>query len=157
MNCVEEVDQEKAFPESAVRYSRHSAKGTLIPEAPRNPPRSRAKIKDDEFTAFVDCHRDWSLKQVAAQFGVSFQTISTYLKRLGYTRKKNYGYAERDDEHRREFLLQLTRYRPQDVIDLDETGMDEQGRYDYGWNPRGTTIVELKPGSRRGRISAIGG
>ena len=34
--------------------------------------------------------------------------------------------------------------------------MDERDRYDYGWNPRGTTIVELKPGSRRGRISAIG-
>ena len=65
------------------------AKGTLVPEPHRNPPRARAKIQDDEFTAFVDGHRDWSLKQFAAQFGVSFQTISQYLKRLGYTRKKN--------------------------------------------------------------------
>ena len=104
----------------------------------------------------MDCHRDWSLKQFAAQFGVSFQTISKYLKRLGYTRKKTYGYAERDEERRREFRLRLTRYRPRDVIYLDETGMDERDRYDYGWSPRGTAIVERKPGSRRGRIRAIG-
>ena len=64
-------------------------KGILVPEPPRNPPRSRAKIQDSEFTAFVDSHRHWSLKQFATQFGVGFQTIFKYLKRLGYTRKKN--------------------------------------------------------------------
>lgn len=132
------------------------AKGTLVPEPPRHPPRSRAKIKDSEFMAFVDSHRDWSLKQFAVQFGVGSQTISKYLKRLGYTRKKNYGYAERDEERRHEFRWQLTRDRPRDVIYLDVIGMDERDRYDYGWSPRGTTMVELKPGSRRGRISAIG-
>ena len=57
------------------------AKGTLVPEPPRHPPRSRAKIKDSEFMAFVDSHRDWSLKQFAVQFGVGSQTISKYLKR----------------------------------------------------------------------------
>ena len=52
--------------------------------------------------------------------------------------------------------MQLTRYRPQDLVYLDETGLDERDRYDYGWSPRGTALGELKPGSRRGRISAIG-
>lgn len=64
-------------------------KGTLTPEPPKTPPRARAQIRDEDFTAFVDSHRDWTLKQFAAQFGVTFQTISKYLKRLGYTRKKN--------------------------------------------------------------------
>ncbi|MGD1851470.1 MAG: IS630 transposase-related protein [Cyanophyceae cyanobacterium] len=64
-------------------------KGTLVPEPPQKPARSRAAISDEEFTAFVECHRDWTLKEFAVQFGVAFQTISNYLKRLGYTRKKN--------------------------------------------------------------------
>ena len=69
--------------------------------------------------------------------------------------KKTYGYVERDEERRREFRLKLTHYHPRDLIYLDETGMDERDRYDYGWSPKGIPILDLKPGSRRGRISAI--
>ncbi len=62
---------------------------------------------------------------------------------------------ERDEERRREFRLQLTHYRAQDLIYLDETGMDERDQYDYGWSLRGELIKALKAGSRRDRISAI--
>ncbi|MEM9244936.1 MAG: IS630 transposase-related protein [Cyanobacteria bacterium P01_F01_bin.153] len=65
-------------------------KGTLVPNPPRKPAQSRAKIQDIKaFKAFVDSHQDWTMRQFGAQFGVSFQTIAKYLKRLGYTRKKN--------------------------------------------------------------------
>lgn len=33
--------------------------------------------------------------------------------------------------------------------------MDERDRQTYGWSLRGEAIHELKPGSRRGRVSAI--
>ena len=33
--------------------------------------------------------------------------------------------------------------------------MDERDRQTYGWSLRGEAIRELKPGSRRGRVSAI--
>ena len=128
----------------------------MVPHPPRQPVQPRAKIQDIEgFKAFVDTHQDWPLKQFGDQFGVSFQTISKSLKRLGDTRKKNYGYAERDEERRRDFRRALTRYRRQGLIYLDETGMDERDRYDYGWSQREAAVLSLKPGSCRGRFIPI--
>ncbi|NES04190.1 MAG: hypothetical protein F6K22_15925 [Okeania sp. SIO2F4] len=45
---------------------------------------------------------------MAAKWGnCSRFTISRKLKKLGFTPKKNYGYQERDDLEREEFVLKL--------------------------------------------------
>ena len=40
---------------------------------------------------------------------VSDRTISKALKKIGYTRKKTYGYRERDKDKRKKFLAKIAR------------------------------------------------
>ncbi|MCS7225464.1 MAG: transposase [Gloeomargarita sp. SKYB31] len=49
------------------------------------------KIKDlDEFRKFVDANPSLTQKEIAAIWGVSSMTICRALKKIGYTRKKNF-------------------------------------------------------------------
>jgi hypothetical protein len=63
---------------------------------------TRRKIQDlKKFEEFVRENRDQTQKEMAQLWGdeASQQNIS-YGKKLGITRKKNYGYQERDEEKR---------------------------------------------------------
>ena len=61
---------------------------------------------------------------------ISDRTIEKALRKLNYTRKKTYGYRERDEEKRHEFRLKISQTKPEDRVYIDESGMDN--REDYG-------------------------
>ena len=69
------------------------------------------KIKElEQFSVFVKEHSDLTQKQMAKLWGnnATQQNISYACRKLGITRKKKtYGYLERDQQQREEFLKKL--------------------------------------------------
>jgi hypothetical protein len=51
-----------------------------------------------------------------------------------HSKKKTYGYCQRDEEKRQAFAGQLSTIPPEKIVYLDESGMDSLHQYDYGWN-----------------------
>jgi hypothetical protein len=48
-------------------------------------------------------------------------------------------------------------YKPEEIVYIDEAGMDNRENYSYGWNERDQRFYELKSGRRQGRINMIAG
>lgn len=71
--------------------------------------------------------------------------------------KKTYGYCQRDEAKRADFLAQLQDPKAPHLIYVDESGMDERDNYGYGYSPAGERFYELKSGRRQGRINMIAG
>ena len=69
--------------------------------------------------------------------------------------KKTYGYRERDDQKRAEFIQRLSTVALDDIVYADESGMDNRDEYDYGYGPKGERVHALKSGSRKGRVNMI--
>ena len=70
-------------------------------------------------------------------------------------KKKTYGYRERDDEQRLEFLARLQEKEPTQIVYLDEAGIDNRSDYPYGYSPKGERVYALKDGKRTERVSWI--
>ncbi|MDG2989639.1 IS630 family transposase [Candidatus Synechococcus calcipolaris G9] len=116
------------------------------------------KIIDwDTFKTFVGTHSDKTQVQLAELWDdeISDRTISRALKRINFTRKKSYGYQERNEEQRVEFLAQLATVELESIVYADESGMDNRDQYDYGYNPKGERLFALKSGCRSGRVNMI--
>ena len=71
--------------------------------------------------------------------------------------KKTYGYRERDEEKRRLFIQELQSYKPENIVYVDESGIDNRDDYGYGWNERGERFYDLKSGKRSLRVSIMSG
>ena len=69
--------------------------------------------------------------------------------------RQTYGYRERDEQKRAEFLGQLASLAPAEIVYADEAGMDDRDSYDYGYSPRGERLYALKSGRREGRVNMI--
>ena len=69
--------------------------------------------------------------------------------------KKTYGYRERNEVKRQEFVKRLNLYSSEQIIYVDESGMDNRDEYSYGWNEKGQRFHALKSGKRQGRINMI--
>jgi len=69
--------------------------------------------------------------------------------------KKTTLYAERNEENRQEFLVEIAQYNPKDLVYLDESGIDEYLHRDYARSLRGTQVISEVSGKKFGRISII--
>jgi len=76
---------------------------------------------------------------------------------LGLRVEKTYGYRERDDGKRTEFLAQLGNPKASHLVYVDESGMDERDNDSYGWSKAGERFLDLKSGRRQGRVNMIAG
>ena len=56
------------------------------------------------------------------------------------------GDRERDEEKRREFLAYLKNKTREDLIYIDETGIDNREDYSYAWSKKGKRFYDLKSG-----------
>jgi transposase len=125
---------------------------------PNLPTGNGHKITDREkFRQFVKVYGEKTQAEMASLWGdISARTISRSLKKIGFTRKKKtYGYRERDETKRKEFVERLAIYKPADVVYIDEAGMDNREDYSYGWNEKGERFHTLKSGRRQGRVNMI--
>jgi transposase len=82
--------------------------------------------------------------------------MSHYEKNRLHGKKKQYGYQERDEEKRKIFKNEIAAINPDDMVFIDETGIDNNETYSYGYAPRGERLHGLKLGYRTQRISIIG-
>jgi hypothetical protein len=62
--------------------------------------------------------------------------------------KKTYGYQERSEEKRREFYLKISQKEAEELVYVDESGIDNREDYGYGWNKKGQRFYDLKSGKR---------
>jgi len=72
-----------------------------------------------------------------------------------YSKKKTYGYQERDEAKRQAFVEQLSTLSSSQIVYVDESGMDNRDQYAYGWNEKGQRFHALKSGRREGRVNMI--
>ncbi|YAG04128.1 Tc1-like transposase DDE domain-containing protein [Nostoc sp. DSM 114167] len=71
------------------------------------------------------------------------------------SKKKSYGYRERDQAKRAIFIQQLDLIPESQRVYIDESGMDARDDYGYGWCQRGQRFEALKSGRRTGRVNMI--
>lgn len=69
--------------------------------------------------------------------------------------KKTYGYRERDEDKREEFLTLINQEKSEDLVYIDESGLDNREDYGYGWNIKGERFHDFKSGKRSIRVSII--
>ena len=74
---------------------------------------------------------------------------------MGLRVKKTYGYQERDEVKRLLFKQEIGLYVAQDIVYIDESGMDSREDYSYGCNAKGSRFYALKSGRRQGRVNMI--
>ena len=70
-------------------------------------------------------------------------------------KKKTYGYRERDENKRQEFVKKLGTVEQSLIVYADEAGMDQRDDYGYGYSPQGKRFYDLKSGRRTGRVNMI--
>jgi transposase len=86
---------------------------------------------------------------------ITQQNISYTCQKLGITRKKTYGYQERNELEREAFREKLAQVATQRRVYLDEAGFDNRENYPYGYSPEGERCYALKCGKKRERSSWI--
>jgi transposase len=136
---------------------RHALSGSYK-ALPNRPPGNNHKILCwDTFCEFVEIHGDKTQAEMAQLWpeDISQRTISRALAKIGFTRKKTFGYQERDPQKRAEFLSEISDIAPEDIVYADESGMDERDQYEYGYNECGKRFHALKTGKRQNRINMV--
>ena len=53
------------------------------------------------------------------------------------------------------FVAQLATLKPEQIVDVDESGMDSRDDYAYGCNEQGQRFYAFKSGRRQGRVNMI--
>ena len=62
---------------------------------------------------------------------------------------------ERCEKARQEFQEKIAQYKPSQVIDLDESGINSNESYPYGWSKKGERYYDSKPGKNRERLKEV--
>lgn len=66
-------------------------------------------------------------------------------------------YKERDEEQRAIYQEKLSKLPLDNLVFMDESGIEHQIRKDKGWAKRGVKVSGEKAGSKRGRTNVISG
>jgi transposase len=116
------------------------------------------KIKElDSFVKFLEENQDITINKLIEKFGnMHKNTVYNYLKKLGIHIKKTFLYQERDEEKRKEFREKVGKIKEENLIFIDETGIDDNEFYKYGWAKKGKRLFSNKPAYKNKRVSIIG-
>ena len=74
-----------------------------------------------------------------------------------FSKKKTTRYAERDDEKRRLFIEECSKYNAEQCVYIDESGIDKFISRQYGWGKKGQPVIGEISGKRYARESFIAG
>lgn len=78
-----------------------------------------------------------------------------HLKILDLQEKKTYGYKERNEEKRAHFSKVIATKRHENLLYIDESGIDNTEDYPYGYCRKGERFHSLKSGKKTQRVSMI--
>ena len=104
---------------------------------------------------YIAKHPDATLAELEEKFAFSAVAMWKAYRRLQITRKKTLLYVERDEVARTQFQDELAALDPDDLVYLDESGVDEALHRPYARATRGTTVQGDIAGSTTQRISLI--
>jgi transposase len=106
------------------------------------------------FVKFLEENMDNTVEKIIEKFGnICIDTVHNFLKKLNYTYKNTFPYQESDKEKRKEFI---TKIKEEDLVFIDDSSIEHNEFYAYGWAPRGIRLFADKPGFKRRMISIIG-
>ncbi|MFI3191044.1 hypothetical protein BCS42_08020 [Crenothrix sp. D3] len=71
--------------------------------------------------------------------------------------KKTFLYEERNEQARAEFIEQLKVIKSQHIVYLDESGIKNSMKNEYGRSLRGTVIMDDKKGHSTEKLNIIAG
>ena len=63
--------------------------------------------------------------------------------------KKTYSYEEQNEEERQQFIKTMKEEKNEDLVYIDQSGMDNRDVYEYGWGRKGQRIYGQRPGKKR--------
>lgn len=78
-----------------------------------------------------------------------------HFKILDLQEKKIYGYKERNEEKRAQFAKIIATKRHENLVYIDESGIDNTEDYPYGYCRKGERFHSLKSGKKTQRVSMI--
>ena len=76
---------------------------------------------------------------------------------MGITRKKTFLYEERDEQKREEFVKKIAENKDRPIVFVDESGIKNNLKNEYGRSPRGVKVVEDKKGRATEKVNLIAG
>lgn len=95
----------------------------------------------DRFIKFLDGNQDIRIEKIIEEFGnMCRNTVYNYLSKVNYTYKKTFLYRERDKEKRKEFVKKVEEINKENLIYIDEFGIEDNEFYEYGWSQRGKRL-----------------
>ena len=70
--------------------------------------------------------------------------------------KKTFGYKERNEERRAEFLEKLKEFKKENIVYIDECGIRKNEAIEYGWSKKGERLYDLRNGVKHKALNVIG-
>ncbi|BET38985.1 transposase [Spiroplasma ixodetis] len=116
------------------------------------------KIKDlDELKNYLAQNKDVTVQKVIEKFGdMTKETVYNYFKKLNYTYKKTFLYEQKDKNKQEDFLKEIAKIMNEDLVYIDESGIDYNEFYKYGWSEKGKRLFDNKAAYKIKRMSIIG-
>ncbi len=99
--------------------------------------RSFKKIDPEKLKKYIEDHPDAHLSEIADHFKCSAVAIHKRLDLLKIIRKKVKIYKERDENKRSEFREKISALPSENLVFVDETGIDSYIYREFGRAPRG--------------------
>ncbi|WP_109490080.1 IS630 family transposase [Orientia tsutsugamushi] len=118
-----------------------------------------AKIDLKEFEELIINHHDKTAKELSIILGNRLQRtrINYYRKLLGYTYKKTHFHPKRDTVLRDEFIEKIKQISKENLVFIDESGIEDNACREYGWSIKGTRCYGNKAYQHKSRVSMIAG
>ncbi len=108
------------------------------------------KFSDSDLINYIHHNPSATLAEMARHCSVKPSSVQARLKALSITYKKSFLYKERDEQKRNEFIKQLEQNESrcdkesQPVVYIDECGIHDHIRNEYGWSMKGEIILDDK-------------
>jgi transposase len=103
----------------------------------------KRKLNDEELIKYVEETPSATLEQMAKHFKVKIASVWQRLKQVKITRKKkSLVYEGRDEEQRKEFVEELEKKKDGPIIFIDECGIKNNLKNEYGSSPCGIAVVD---------------
>jgi transposase len=116
------------------RWKRRKKENKL--EADNNLKRRFRKIDPVALEEYVKNNPSATLKEMGEIFKAQSGSVHWRLKKLGITYKKTILYKERDENNRKEYKETLEKEKKEEIIFIDESGINHQGIKEERWSLR---------------------
>ena len=125
---------------------------------PRSRPGAKPSVASEEFIKYVNDNPNLDAEDIGAHFGISASGARYWLKKVNFSyKKKAYSYMEACEKRREEFLTEVSGIDIEDLVFLDESGIEYNIGKDRGWAKIGEKLTAKKSGKHYERTNLLAG